>query len=133
MVESKHPGARRPDIDRHVARRMRERRVVLGLSQQQLAERIGFTFQQIHKYENGINRIAAGVLERIARTLGVGPEFFYEGLGDASAQSDRPRALLSLAQDFTKLDTGKQRALLSLSRTLADMDIDDATDPDTTT
>jgi transcriptional regulator with XRE-family HTH domain len=132
MVKYKHPEARRPDIDRHVAQRVRERRVILGLSQQQLAQRIGLSFQQIHKYENGINRIAAGVLERIARTLGVGPEFFYEGLGEARAQSDRPRALLSLAQDFTRLDTAQQHASLNLSRALAGTDTEDATGLDKT-
>ena len=131
MVKPEHPKARRSDIGRHVAGRLRERRIVAGLTQQQVAERVGCTYQQVHKYETGISRISVGVLERIAKTLGVGLEFFYEGLGDAGEQSDRRRALLLLAQDFTKLDPEKQHAVLSLSRTMADMNTEDATDLDT--
>ena len=50
--------SRAQDVDRHVGARMRERRVMLGLTQQQMAELIGVTYQQAHKYEKGINRIA---------------------------------------------------------------------------
>ena len=133
MAKPKHPEARRPDIDRHVAGRVRKRRIVMGLSQQQLAEQIGLTFQQVHKYETGINRISAGILERIARTLSVGPEFFYAGLGEASEPSDRPKMLLALMQDFTRLDASTQHAVLSFSRALADLDAEDGTDQGTTT
>ena len=54
--------SRAQDIDRYVGMRMRERRIMLGLTQQQMAELIGVTYQQAHKYEKGINRIAAGRL-----------------------------------------------------------------------
>ena len=64
------PGrSRAQDTDRYVGARMRERRIMLGLTQQELAELIGVTYQQAHKYEKGINRIAAGRLER-ARLIG---------------------------------------------------------------
>ncbi len=64
------PGrSRAQDIDRHVGGRMRERRIMLGLTQQEMAELIGVTYQQAHKYEKGINRIAAGRLHHIARAL----------------------------------------------------------------
>ena len=53
------PRPRAQDIDRHVGARMRERRIMLGLTQQQMADLIGVTYQQAHKYEKGINRIAA--------------------------------------------------------------------------
>src|SRR3954470_10930894 len=69
------------DADRHVARRIRERRLALGLTQQQVAELIGITYQQAHKYETGINRISAGRLFAIAQVLGVKPGYFFEGLG----------------------------------------------------
>ena len=65
------PRGRAHDADRHVGMRMRERRIMLGLTQQQMAELIGVTYQQAHKYEKGINRIAAGRLYTIAQALGV--------------------------------------------------------------
>ena len=75
------PGrSRAQDVDRHVGARMRERRIMLGLTQQQMAELIGVTYQQAHKYEKGINRIAAGRLYNIAQALGVDVGYFFEGL-----------------------------------------------------
>src|SRR4051812_49565199 len=74
------PGAMQ-DADRHVARRIRERRLELGLTQQQLAELVGVTYQQAHKYEKGDNRVAVGRLYLIARALDVEPAHFFEGLG----------------------------------------------------
>ena len=63
LKASDRPRRSRPqDMDRHVGARMRERRIMLGLTQQQMAELIGVTYQQAHKYEKGINRIAAGRL-----------------------------------------------------------------------
>ena len=56
-------------IDDHVGARIRERRIMLGLTQQQLAEMIGVTYQQAHKYERGINRVSAGRLYEIARNF----------------------------------------------------------------
>ncbi|MBV9553720.1 MAG: helix-turn-helix transcriptional regulator, partial [Alphaproteobacteria bacterium] len=58
----KRTGARTQDIDHHVGARVRERRIMLGFTQQQLADLIGVTYQQAHKYERGINRISAGRL-----------------------------------------------------------------------
>src|SRR6188508_3503699 len=75
------PGrSRAQDIDRHVGARMRERRIMLGLTQQQMAELIGVTYQQAHKYEKGVNRIAGGRLYTIAQALGVEVGYFYEGM-----------------------------------------------------
>src|SRR5919106_6945197 len=71
---------RSQDVDRHVGARIRERRIRLGLTQPQLAELIGVTYQQAHKYEKGINRVAAGRLYNIARVLGVELNYFFEGL-----------------------------------------------------
>jgi transcriptional regulator with XRE-family HTH domain len=62
-----------------VGARIRERRIMLGLTQQQLADLIGVTYQQAHKYEKGINRIAAGRLSGIAHALGVEVGYFFEG------------------------------------------------------
>src|SRR3954471_22921408 len=69
------------EADRHIAARIRERRLELGLTQQQLAELVGVTYQQAHKYEKGDNRVAVGRLYLIARALDVEPAHFFEGLG----------------------------------------------------
>ena len=66
------------DVDRYVSMRIRQRRIMLGLTQQQMAELIGVTYQQAHKYETGINRISAGRLYQIARALGVEISYFFE-------------------------------------------------------
>jgi transcriptional regulator with XRE-family HTH domain len=72
---------RAQDTDRRVGARMRERRIMLGLTQNQLAELIGVTHQQAHKYEKGINRIASGRLYDIAHSLGVDVDYFLLGMG----------------------------------------------------
>jgi DNA-binding XRE family transcriptional regulator len=66
-------------IDNHVGIRIRERRIMLGLTQQQLAKMIGVTYQQTRKYERGINRVSAGTLFEIARSLNAPISYFYEG------------------------------------------------------
>jgi transcriptional regulator with XRE-family HTH domain len=73
---------RATETDRYVGGRIRERRIMLGLSQQQMAHMIGVTYQQTHKYERGINRISAGRLYEIAQVLRVPLSFFFEGLGN---------------------------------------------------
>jgi transcriptional regulator with XRE-family HTH domain len=73
-------GQRANAADRHVGARIRERRVMMGLSQQQLARMIGVTYQQAHKYERGLNRISAGRLFEIAQVLGVPVSWFFDGL-----------------------------------------------------
>src|SRR6476619_355800 len=97
------PTPRVQDDDRHVGDRIRERRIMLGLTQQQMADLIGVTYQQAHKYERGINRIAGGRLYTIAQALGVEVAFFFEGIG-ASAGAGKPtaqqRLLLELTRNF---------------------------------
>ena len=118
---------RRPrpqDIDRHIGARMRERRVMLGLAQQQLAELIGVTYQQAHKYEKGINRISGGRLYTLAQALGVEVGYFYDGLG-AEGGSLKPtqqqRLLLELARNFNALPSCRhQEAVCGLVRAVAD-------------
>ena len=77
-----------PDpIDVHVGGRMRLRRMVVGMSQEKLGEHLQLTFQQIQKYEKGVNRIGAGRLYRISQALGVDVSFFFEDLpGDVEAR-----------------------------------------------
>ena len=75
------PVNRGTDVDRFVGGRIRERRVMLGLSQQQMANLIGVTYQQAHKYERGINRISAGRLYEIARVLQRAGQLLLRGAG----------------------------------------------------
>src|SRR5215470_20166607 len=109
-------------IDDHVGARIRERRIMLGLTQQQLAEMIGVTYQQAHKYERGINRVSAGRLFEIARVLGVTVAHFYEGLDQPEEKqiTSRQRMSLELARNFAMISNSKhQEALTHLARALA--------------
>jgi transcriptional regulator with XRE-family HTH domain len=67
-------------IDKHIGSRVRARRTMLGMSQEKLAAALGLTFQQVQKYEKGVNRIGASRLLHIAGILDVSIEFFFEGL-----------------------------------------------------
>ncbi len=77
------------DIDLHLGRRLRRRRRLLGLTQQQLAVQVGVRFQQVQKYECGANRISAARLWELAEALSTPVSYFYDGLGEAS---ERPAA-----------------------------------------
>ena len=116
------PRARARDVDWHVGARMRDRRVMLGLTQQQMAELIGVTYQQAHKYEKGINRVSAGRLYKIAQALGIDVSYFFEGLGSDKAFSATPqqRLLLELARNFISIPERKhQEAVCSMARALS--------------
>src|ERR1700743_1883447 len=111
-------------IDDHVGSRIRERRIMLGLTQQQLADMIGVTYQQAHKYERGINRVSAGRLFEIARVLSVPVSDFFDGIGSADANgrshSPRERMCLELARNFSQIENERhQEALSQLARALA--------------
>ena len=109
---------------------------MLGLTQQQMAELIGVTYQQAHKYEKGVNRIAGGRLYTIAQALGVEVGYFYEGM---QAQPDRfeptaqQRLILELSRNFVAIsDRRRQEAICDLARALANPGVpenptDDAT------
>lgn len=68
------------DIDLHVGKRLRRRRRLLGLTQQELAGQVGVRFQQIQKYECGANRITSGRLFDLSRALNVKVQYFFDGL-----------------------------------------------------
>jgi transcriptional regulator with XRE-family HTH domain len=70
-------------IDAQVGNRVRIRRMLIGMSQEKLGDLLGLTFQQVQKYEKGVNRIGAGRLYEISRILGVPIDFFYEGVASA--------------------------------------------------
>jgi len=109
-------------IDDHVGGRIRERRIMLGLTQQQLAEMIGVTYQQAHKYERGINRVSAGRLFEIARVLSAPITYFYEGIGEEEPRQTTPhrRMLLEIARNFAEIRNERhQEAVGHLARALA--------------
>ena len=115
--------SRPQEVDRYVGARIRERRILLGLTQQQMADLIGVTYQQAHKYEKGINRVAAGRLYRIGRALGVEVSYFYEGLHAAGGFVPSPsqRMLLDLARNFLNISDPRHReAVAALARALAE-------------
>ena len=116
------------DVDRYVSLRIRQRRIMLGLTQQQMAELIGVTYQQAHKYETGINRISAGRLYQIARALGVDISYFLEDVDPERSAVPKgqelmpqQRMLLELARNFASIKSRKhQEALCHLARVLGD-------------
>lgn len=115
------------DVDHYVSLRIRQRRIMLGLTQQQMAELIGVTYQQAHKYETGINRISAGRLYQIAQALGVDISYFFEDIDPEKRTKPKPsemmpqqRMLLELARNFAAITSRKhQDALCNLARVLA--------------
>ena len=121
-VSTRRSTSRTQDIDRHVGARIRERRIMLGLTQQQLADLIGVTYQQAHKYERGINRVSAGRLFEVAQVLGVPVSYFFDGLeqGNERGISPRERMCLELARNFAQIPNERhQEALSQLARALA--------------
>jgi len=102
-----HKRTAHPDpVDVYVGARLRIRRNLAGLSQEQLGKASGLTFQQIQKYERGINRIGASRLFRLSRFLGVPVSYFFEGM-DAAADLDEEKGLLRKAPGMA--DTGQQK------------------------
>jgi transcriptional regulator with XRE-family HTH domain len=80
-LPKKHPNP----VDAQVGSRVRLRRMLIGMSQERLGELLGLTFQQVQKYEKGVNRIGAGRLFDVARILGVPIEYFYESVSNQLA------------------------------------------------
>ncbi|WP_300528078.1 helix-turn-helix transcriptional regulator [Maricaulis sp.] len=116
------------DIDLHVGKRLRRRRRLLGLTQQQLAESVGIRFQQIQKYECGANRVSASRLFELAEALDVPVQYFYEGLSrrDEAANEDTYLAADVLSQKETvdlirayyRLGERPRKRLLELAKSL---------------
>jgi transcriptional regulator with XRE-family HTH domain len=81
-------------VQRRIGIRIRMRRNEAGLTQTELGERLGVTFQQIQKYEKGVNRVGGARLAQLAEALGVNVEFFYRGIEFAVSDEPRPPALV---------------------------------------
>lgn len=115
------------DIDLHLGKRLRRRRRLLGLTQQQLAVHVGIRFQQIQKYECGANRISAARLWQLSEALETPVSYFYDGLSEAlEQQNQRPersdmfsrKETLDLIQAYYQLDERPRRRLLDLAKSL---------------
>lgn len=119
-------------VDRHVGRRVCEKRISLGYNQSDLGRALGLTFQQIQKYEKGANRISASKLWDIARFFKVDIGYFFDGLTNAApgmAEGEAPafehdfpstRHTIELARVAPSLSARHQKLLLELARELAD-------------
>ena len=121
-------------VDAHVGNRVRLRRMLVGMSQERLGELLGLTFQQVQKYEKGVNRIAAGRLFEISGILGVPISFFYEDVdghrGAGFAEGGEPPPVmefvssgegLQLSLAFMRIEDPKvRRRILDLVRSLAE-------------
>ena len=103
-------------IDLIIGRRIRERRQSIGLTQQELADRVGLTYQQVHKYEFGSNRVSCGRIVIIAEALGVQAAYFFDNLAaGAKLAEPRPtegsRAKMRLAARIVALEPAVVNAL----------------------
>jgi transcriptional regulator with XRE-family HTH domain len=114
---------RADEIDRHVGTRARRRRIMLGLTQQQVADLVGITVQQACKYETGRARVPSGRLYQLAQALNVDVSYFFEGTDDPLEMTHRQRLLRELARNFIAMPSRRhQEELISLARVLAQSD-----------
>ncbi|QIE44807.1 helix-turn-helix transcriptional regulator [Pseudohalocynthiibacter aestuariivivens] len=118
-------------VDMHVGKRIRHRRWLVGMTQQQLAESVGIKFQQIQKYETGANRVSASRLWDIAASMDVDVSFFFEGIEaqqvDAQAAGAGPsdilgdKEALDLVRSYYAIPENQRRRLFDLARVLSDV------------
>ncbi|WP_438991233.1 helix-turn-helix domain-containing protein [Lentibacter sp.] len=118
-------------VDVHVGKRVRHRRWLVGMTQQQLAEKVGIKFQQIQKYETGANRISASRLWDISEVLDVPVSFFFEGLDVVPAAADKGESLpsdlmgdkeaMELIRSYYAIPENQRKRLFDLARVLSDV------------
>jgi len=120
-------------VDVHVGKRIRQRRWLVGMTQQKLAERVGIKFQQIQKYETGANRVSASRLWDIADALEVDIAFFFEGLRDEAekvavdktssipAEMMGDKEAMDLVRSYYAIPENQRRRLFELARVLSDV------------
>lgn len=114
-------------VDQQVGERLRRRRTLLGLTQDQLAAALGISYQQIQKYETGANRVSAGRLAQIAEVLDVQPGWFFGAADKGETATGASRAAMELVRHFSRIEDERVRAhLLALVRSLADQADGDA-------
>jgi transcriptional regulator with XRE-family HTH domain len=111
-------------VDIHVGQRIRQRRWAIGMTQQQLAEAVGIKFQQIQKYETGMNRVSASRLWDIAQALRVSINFFFEDVNAASQPEGEEmmsnKETLDLLRTYYTIPETQRKRLFDLARALGD-------------
>jgi len=120
-------------VDVAVGRRVRSRRIFLGISQERLGKELGVTFQQVQKYERGTNRISASSLFEIARVLGVEPSYFFDEVDDSGVAPGAPgeeafarRETLELVRAYYRIADQKTRSEINaLIKSIADSEAGD--------
>ncbi|MEM8776653.1 MAG: helix-turn-helix transcriptional regulator [Pseudomonadota bacterium] len=118
-------------VDVHVGKRIRHRRWLVGMTQQQLAQSVGIKFQQIQKYETGANRVSASRLWDIADSLDVDVSFFFEGLDNEAEEKSAgdmvpadllgDKEALDLVRSYYAIPENQRRRLFDLARVLSDV------------
>lgn len=120
-------------VDMHVGKRIRHRRWLVGVTQQQLAEQVGIKFQQIQKYETGANRVSASRLWDIAEALESDVSFFFAGMEQAEDLHNEAEAkavpadilndkeALDLVRSYYSIPEEQRRRLFDLARVLSDV------------
>lgn len=110
-------------VDKTIGTKIHELRISMGLSRQQLAAKIGVTHQQLQKYEKGTNRISAGRLMAIAKSLGKTVSYFFDNAeeGHDALPSQHQRMCIEVSRNFMKIKNPMhQNAINLLVRTLAE-------------
>ncbi len=105
-------------VDEHVGERIRERRTMMGLTQENLANALQISYQQVQKYETGANRISAGRLYEMAQRLEVEVSFFFEGLEPTSQREPmehggKNRSVIELVHNFSEITDPDLRASIN--------------------
>lgn len=112
-------------VDEHVGERIRERRTMMGLTQENLASALNISYQQVQKYETGANRVSAGRLYEIAKRLDVDMSYFFDGLEPTSSagpmeHGGRNRSTIELVRNFSDIsDPAIRSAISGLIKSLA--------------
>ena len=109
-------------VDVHVGGRVRDRRTLIGMSQTELGKHVGLGFQQIQKYEKGVNRIGASRLWRFSLILGRPISWFFEGIGKQKRKGDdhlAKRETLQLVRYFSACDPDVQKHLAAMINAVA--------------
>lgn len=119
------------EVDRLVGDRIRRRRILMGLTQDQLGESLGISYQQIQKYETGANRVSAGRLYLIAERLEVAPGWFFDPVKSDASSDDfdelgSSRLLMEFVRGFSRINDERLKSVLvSLVRAMADEEHED--------
>jgi len=113
------------NVDVHVGKRIRHRRWMIGMTQQQLAEKVGIKFQQIQKYETGANRVSASRLWDIADAMETPVSFYFEGLDAPAAATPvegdilGDKEAMQLVRAYYAMPEAQRRQIFELARVLS--------------